>query len=209
MLSGRVAHKLMYRAGIAILHENCSLLWQSHGKRGRLHRLYVDSASQSTRLIHSVPDRVPEECPQEIADLIASCTADAAERPDAEECAHIIAQFVPSADARRSASRSLSGRSPRPLLKASGRAASGDSTESGAATSPAGASGHGGMLPAAAAPGTEQHREHTAGIPSGEVTPDGQIVPGSPATPEGSQGCGKRPHPQASTPALKVDGASR
>ena len=146
-------------------------------------------------------DRVPEECPQEIADLIASCTADAAERPDAQECAHVIAQFVPGADARRSSSRSLSGSSPRPLLKASGRAASGDSTGSGAATSPAGASGHGGTLLAAAPPGTEQHQEHKDEKNSAKEAQEGKAIPGLPAIPGDGTGLQEPATPQASRAA--------
>lgn len=160
------------------------------------------------QLTPNVHDRVPEECPQEIADLIASCTADAAERPDAQECAHIIAQFVPNADARRSSSRSLSGQSPRPLLKASGRAASGDSTESGAANSAAGGSAPGGAPPAAAAPGTEQRQERTDETCSAEAAQEAQVTPGSPVPGGGTQ-LGEAATPQASTAAQEVDGASR
>ncbi|CAL8464777.1 g4312 [Coccomyxa elongata] len=45
--------------------------------------------------------RVPEEAPQEIADLVLRCTSDADARPDALECAQIINQFCPGGSGRR------------------------------------------------------------------------------------------------------------
>ena len=77
--------------------------------------------------------RVPEECPQEIADLIQRCQGDASQRPDAQECAQIIAQFVPSVGVRRLSSRSISGNSPRPVPADGqpGRTASGEAPKSG------------------------------------------------------------------------------
>ena len=152
---------------------------------------------------------VPEECPQEIADLIASCTADAAERPDAQECAHIIAQYVPNADARRSASRSLSGQSPRALLNTSGRAASGASAESGAANSAAGGSVHGGTPPAAAAAGAGQRQEHTDKKSSAKAAQEAQVTPGSPSIPEGGTGLREPATLQATKAAQEVDSTSR
>ena len=45
--------------------------------------------------------RVPEEAPQEIADLVLRCTGDADKRPDALECAQIIDLFCPGGSGRR------------------------------------------------------------------------------------------------------------
>ncbi len=39
--------------------------------------------------------RVPEECPQEVADLILRCNGPAAERPTAAQCANIMADYLP------------------------------------------------------------------------------------------------------------------
>jgi hypothetical protein len=77
--------------------------------------------------------RVPEECPQEIADLIQRCQGDASQRPDAQECAQIIAQFVPSVGARRLSSRSMAGNSPCPAPTDGqpGRTTSGKAPSSG------------------------------------------------------------------------------
>ena len=136
-------------------------------------------------LTPSVRDRVPEECPQEIADLIASCTGDAAERPDAQECAHVIAEFVPNALGRRSTSRSLPGRSPRPLLRGSGRTVSGGSTESGAANSAADRSARGGIPRAASTPDMDLHREHRDKSCPAEAAQEAQVTAASPANLEG------------------------
>lgn len=39
--------------------------------------------------------RVPEEAPQEIADLVFQCTASEADaRPEAHECAQVIARYL-------------------------------------------------------------------------------------------------------------------
>lgn len=45
--------------------------------------------------------RVPEEAPQEIADLVLRCTSDADARPDALECAQIINPFCAGGSGRR------------------------------------------------------------------------------------------------------------
>ena len=50
---------------------------------------------------------VPEECPQGIADLIRTCHGPVEQRPSAQECAHIIAQFLRSSS--KEAGRTFSG----------------------------------------------------------------------------------------------------
>ena len=52
-----------------------------------------------------------------VADLIDRCTGDASQRPDAQECAETLAQFVPGLSGRRASSRSLSGSTPRAALQ--------------------------------------------------------------------------------------------
>ena len=71
-----------------------------------------------------------------VADLIERCLGDAPQRPDAQECAETLAQFVPGIGARRMSSRSLSGSTPRAVLQGppSARTASGDATASGEAS---------------------------------------------------------------------------
>jgi hypothetical protein len=66
-----------------------------------------------------MPRSVPEECPAEVAALIERCCSpDPAQRPDAAECAAILAQFLPAASGAKSGVlRTSSG--------AIGRAASG------------------------------------------------------------------------------------
>lgn len=174
-----------------------------------MHRAHAESSSRLLPLMPSMCDRVPEECPQEIADLIASCTGDAAERPDAQECAHFIAQFVPSAATRRSTSHSLSGHSSRPLLKASGRAASGENTKSGAANSAAGGSVRGGTPPAAATPEAELHREDTDKSCSAEAAPEAQVVRDSTANLEGGARQREATTVQATLTAQEAAGANR
>ena len=63
-----------------------------------------------------------------VADLIERCLGDAPQRPDAQECAEILAQFVPGIGARRMSSRSLSGSTPRAVLQGlpAARTASGE-----------------------------------------------------------------------------------
>ena len=77
--------------------------------------------------------RVPEECPQEIADLIQRCQGDASQRPDAQECAQIIAQFVPSVGAQKLSSRLMAGNSAclAPADGQPGRTASGEAPKWG------------------------------------------------------------------------------
>ncbi|CAL8462229.1 g1760 [Coccomyxa elongata] len=51
--------------------------------------------------------RVPEEAPQEIADLVSRCTSEVEERPDAQECVEIIQPFVRAGSLRVSSSQPL------------------------------------------------------------------------------------------------------
>ncbi|BDA46092.1 probable leucine-rich repeat receptor-like serine/threonine-protein [Coccomyxa sp. Obi] len=51
--------------------------------------------------------RVPEEAPQEIADLVSRCTGDVEERPDAQECVEIIGPFVRAGSLRVTSSQPL------------------------------------------------------------------------------------------------------
>ena len=48
---------------------------------------------------------MPEEAPQDIADLVGRCTGDVEERPDAGECAEIIAPYVRASSLRTTASQ--------------------------------------------------------------------------------------------------------
>lgn len=50
---------------------------------------------------------MPEEAPQEIADLVSRCTSDVEERPDAHECVEIIQPFVRAGSLRVSSSQPL------------------------------------------------------------------------------------------------------
>lgn len=100
--------------------------------------------------------RVPEEAPQEIADLLQRCTGDAEQRPDAHECAEIIAPFV-RAGSLRQGSRSLSQEAP--------------AAPAAAATPPArtgSGSGRTGSNGSAAAPAS---RSGSAPIPEDTVAP--------------------------------------
>lgn len=50
---------------------------------------------------------MPEEAPQEIADLVSRCTGDVEERPGAQECVEIIQPFVRAGSLRVSSSQPL------------------------------------------------------------------------------------------------------
>ena len=78
-----------------------------------------------------------------VADLIERCLGDAPQRPDAQECAEALAQFVPGIGARRMSSRSLSGSTPRAALQGppSARTASGEASPLAPASSRRSASG--------------------------------------------------------------------
>ena len=78
-----------------------------------------------------------------IADLMERCLGDALQRPDAQECAETLAQFVPGIGARRMSSRSLSGSTPRAVLQVlpSARTASGEASPLAPASSRRSASG--------------------------------------------------------------------
>jgi hypothetical protein len=51
---------------------------------------------------------VPEEAPQEIADLVIRCIGDPEVRPSAQEIAELLASHLPMAGARRASSRAMS-----------------------------------------------------------------------------------------------------
>ena len=53
--------------------------------------------------------RVPEEAPQEIADLVLRCTGQAEQRPSAAEAADIIGPFAAAGPGPLGAARSSSG----------------------------------------------------------------------------------------------------
>lgn len=81
---------------------------------------------------------MPEEAPQEIADLVSRCTGDVEERPDAQECAEIIAPYVRTASLRTNASQPLTpGAAVAPRRTSSG----GSGGEAGG-TAPAAGSGN-------------------------------------------------------------------
>ena len=52
--------------------------------------------------------RVPEEAPQEVADLVARCISEPERRPSAEQCAEVISSFLPGV-ARKTSGRTASG----------------------------------------------------------------------------------------------------
>lgn len=52
---------------------------------------------------------MPEEAPQEIADLVVRCTGEPELRPTAEQCAELISSFLPMGVARKSSGRTASG----------------------------------------------------------------------------------------------------
>ena len=52
--------------------------------------------------------RVPEEAPQEVADLVARCISEPERRPTAEQCAEVISSFLPGV-ARKTSGRTASG----------------------------------------------------------------------------------------------------
>ena len=57
--------------------------------------------------------RVPEEAPQEIADLVSRCTGDQEQRPTAQECAELLGSFLPLGTGRKISGRTTSGGSGR------------------------------------------------------------------------------------------------
>jgi hypothetical protein len=79
---------------------------------------------------------VPEEAPEEIAELIQRCTGDADQRPDAHECAEIIAPFL-RAVLLRGATRSCSEDSPKPKPPERGRSAPPEMLQTAAEEPPA------------------------------------------------------------------------
>ena len=83
--------------------------------------------------------RVPEEAPQEIADLVVRCTGEPEARPTAEQCAEAIAGFLPMGSvSRKSSGRTASGE------VGQFRRASGSGTQPNSPACPAPRSGGGG-----------------------------------------------------------------
>ncbi|CAK0772056.1 hypothetical protein CVIRNUC_003924 [Coccomyxa viridis] len=82
--------------------------------------------------------KVPEEAPQEIADLVLQCTGEPEARPTAEQCAELIGSFLPmSGVSRKSSGRTASGE------VGNFRRASGGSTQPNSPACPAPRSGGG------------------------------------------------------------------
>lgn len=84
--------------------------------------------------------RVPEEAPQEIADLVSKCTGDQEQRPTAQECAELLGSFLPLGTGRKSG-RTASGESGKTPSSPTAASPKGDAPKSSGSNPPASGKG--------------------------------------------------------------------
>ncbi len=81
--------------------------------------------------------RVPEEAPQEIADLVHKCTGDQELRPTAQECAELLGSFLPLGAGRKTSGRTVSGESGKTPSSPTAKSPKGDAPKSSGSNPPA------------------------------------------------------------------------
>ncbi len=73
---------------------------------------------------------MPEEAPQEIADLVSRCTGDQEQRPTAQECAELLGSFLPLGTGRKVSGRTVSGESGKTPSTPTAKSPKGDTPKS-------------------------------------------------------------------------------
>jgi hypothetical protein len=151
--------------------------------------------------------RVPEEAPQEVADLVARCTiAEPDARPDAAEVADVIQSFLRAGSLARGGSRASTDAGASPHLQRGGSGA-------GSVASPrpqrAGSGGMGGLNGFAALPraGSNASAPRSAGGSSGAPHSRGSLPP-PPPSPPGFAEAAAAEKPPASAKATPAQGAT-